>query len=495
MSATLAVAPARNTQKKSGLAYWMERVLEECDRAAVALDADPVHDLRVALRRCRSIADGIRAMDPNPEWKQMRKAGKRLFSELGELRDVQIMDEWVHRLGAPDDAVTHALLEFLASRETQLKQEAALALQDFDRKQWKKWITSLPRRAGRMRSGSLLFKHLALERWTEAYELHRRALRNRSQLGFHQLRIGLKRFRYIVENFLPEQHACWSEDLKELQDLLGEVHDLDVLWATALLMKAFPDIDARSRWHTNILDARTQRIDKYRKKMVGKESLWQVWRADLPAGKQIESAALNRLKLWASFLDPEFKHAQHVARLALQLYDGLAADQKPAESAPEDERAILQAAALLHDVGRSKNEKGHHKATFNLIQRLSPPLGWSPEKMRMAGAVARYHRGALPRAGQKTLAGISPGQRHAVIRLGGILRLANAFDSEQNTQVRRLEVHEQDGVLEVAAQGYSSRDRTAQNVAAARHLLEVVYRRPVMVKPLRSVKSKPRARS
>ena len=58
----------------------------------------------------------------------------------------------------------------------------------------------------RVRPGSLVFKHLALERWTAARELHTRALRNRSQVGFHTLRIGIKRFRYIVENFLPEQH-------------------------------------------------------------------------------------------------------------------------------------------------------------------------------------------------------------------------------------------------------------------------------------------------
>jgi hypothetical protein len=37
----------------------------------------------------------------------------------------------------------------------------------------------------------------------------------------------------------------------------------------------------------------------------------------------------------------------------------------------------------------------------------------------------------------------------------------------------------------VAAQGYSPRDRIAENIAGARHLLELVYRRPVIVKPLR----------
>jgi CHAD domain-containing protein len=376
MSATPVVAAARNAPKKVGLALWMERVLEECDRAGMDLAADPVHDLRVALRRCRSLADGLLVMDPNPAWKEMKRAGKRLFSQLGELRDAQVIEEWVRRLGDPADPVTSALLQYLAGREAQLKQQAALALQEFDRKQWRRWITSLPRRAARMRLGSALFKHLALERWTEAHELHRRALRNRSQLAFHRLRIGLKRFRYIVENFLPEQHAAWSDDLKELQDLLGEVHDLDVLWATTLRIKALPDSDARARWRARIIEERTHRIEKYREKMLGQASLWQVWRAELPVGKQIESAALSRLKLWASFLDPDFKHSIHVARLALQLYDGLPSRLQP-DSGPEDRRSILQVAALLHDVGRSKNEKGHHKATYNLIRRLTPPLTWN----------------------------------------------------------------------------------------------------------------------
>src|ERR1035441_9666380 len=42
------VAPAAD--KKSGLAYWAGRVLEECDKASQDFAADPVHDLRVAIR-------------------------------------------------------------------------------------------------------------------------------------------------------------------------------------------------------------------------------------------------------------------------------------------------------------------------------------------------------------------------------------------------------------------------------------------------------------
>jgi CHAD domain-containing protein len=490
MPLPVAVATTINAQKKTGLALWMERVLEECDRASVEFGADPVHDLRVALRRCRSMADGLRVMDPDPAWKEMKKAGRQLFRELGDLRDAQVMEEWVRSLSNPDDPVAVALLQFLAGREAYLKQQAAQVLQDFDRKQWKRWIVSLPRRAARMRTGSALFKHLALERWTEAYRLHHLALRSRSHIAFHRLRIGLKRFRYIVENFLPEQHAAWCDDLKELQDVLGEVHDLDVLWTTALQVNAFPDADARSKWHSRINHERTRRVDKYRGKMLGKSSLWQVWRAELPVGKQIESAALNRLKLWASLLDPDFKHSIRVARLSIQLYDGLP-DKRA--SGPGDERTILQVAALLHDVGLAKDEKGHHKATYNLIRRLTPPLGWSAEKMRWVGIVARYHRGALPRVGQKTIMGLSHAQRQAVLKLAGILRLANAFDSERNGRIQRLQVHEHNGFFEIAAQGYSARDSVAENVAAARHLLETVYRRPLLVKPLRAPRPRPAA--
>src|SRR5271169_5634323 len=369
----------------------MLRVLHECDNVAADFGADPVHDLRVSLRRCRSLADGMMAVDPDPQWKAMRKAGKRLFQRLGDLRDIQIMMEWIDHLhpatnvertllsalppeaehsshvpGAASttelagdnarDAAAKALLEILRHRESEQKHEARAALEEFDRKQWRQWSKSLPLRAARIRPGSPVFKHLALERWTAARELHTRALRNRSQVAFHTLRIGIKRFRYIVENFLPAEHKAWSNDLKHMQDLLGEVHDLDVLWATALSCHIFPDDASRKTWHARIVEERTKRIKEYRQRMVGPDSLWNVWRAGLPQGKQIQQIATSRMKLWAKALDPDFAHSERVARLALELYDGLSAAgllgplQEATNGNGADTRSSLYLAALLHDV-------------------------------------------------------------------------------------------------------------------------------------------------
>jgi len=412
----------------------MARVLEECEHVAADFSADPVHDLRVSLRRCRSLADGMMAMDPDRDWKAMKKAGKRLFQRLGALRDVQIMMEWIEKLHprpieadgpvvsleisadggsagespAPTqtlrDPAANVLLQILKGREIEQKHEARAALEEFDRKQWRQWSKSLPLRAARIRPGSAVFKHLALERWTAARELHARAMRNRSQIGFHTLRIGIKRFRYIVENFLPVEHKAWSNDLKHMQDLLGEVHDLDVLWATALACHIFPDEESRKSWHARIIEERTKRIEEYRERTAGPDSLWNVWRAGLPQGKQIQTIATQRMMLWAKALDPDFAHSERVSRIAVELYDGLLARGLIESAKGDDARSSLQIAAMLHDVGKSAGNKGHHKASFELIRSHSNPLGWNPEYLQRAAVVARFHAGTLPTRSHKCCA-------------------------------------------------------------------------------------------
>jgi len=496
------------SKPKLGLRFWMERVLEECDRAAAGFEADPVHDLRVAIRRCRSLADGLMAMDPDPSWKEMKKAGRRLFRALGELRDMQVMQEWIEKLSgaaegdkptlaqrtrkdgasasrvSTEDPVVAKLLNHVHTREAECKQLAWKDLNQFDKKRWRQWSRTLPGRAARLRPGNVVYLHLALEKWTDAYELHKRAVRTRSQIALHELRIGIKRFRYTVENFLPAQHALWGRDLKELQDLLGEVHDLDVLWATALEIQAFPDIESRNRWREKLNHERNRRVERYREMMIGKEPLWRVWRSALPAGAGLRAAAMSRLRVWAGYLDPDFSHAQRVAQLSLHLYDGLQKAGLLRDDAEHDSRDVLQAAAFMHDVGKAKGGEKHQKESFRMILKLARPLGWSARELGLAALVARYHRGALPRPRGKNMQRLELPDRRVALELAGVLRLANALDP-RNATAPRLEVEGHAGILVVHSAGYSPLDRTAEDVAAARHLLETVLKRPVMIRAMR----------
>src|SRR6516165_1777787 len=291
---------ASPAETKAGLAYWSARALEELDKASEDFAVDPVHDLRVAIRRCRSMADGFLSLDPDPGWRQMKKLGRKLFACLGGLRDTQVMLEWVLKLSAEGDPLRHIVLASLRQREEGLKLIAREAVVNFDRKRWTALNERLAERALRLPLEGPVFQYLAVERWHEAYEMHRTALRNRSGVAWHQLRIGIKRFRYTVENFLPERHQRWSRDLRDLQDALGEVHDFDVLWG---MVKSHAEVGwgERALWQQTISEERQKRIELYRKKMLGRESLWQKWRAELPAGEVLARAALEKMRTWAAF--------------------------------------------------------------------------------------------------------------------------------------------------------------------------------------------------
>jgi len=467
----------------AGLDLWMAAVARECNNVRHNFAAEPVHDLRVALRRCRSLADGYMAFDPHPAWKLMKSESRKLFHQLGALRDTQVMMEWVQRLAPVPDTTSFVLHSHLEIQESRLKENAASAVLEFNQKKWASWNRLLSARARVVPVESLVFQHLALERWAEARELHQQALRNRSQVAYHRVRVALKKLRYTVENFLPSRHERWGASLRELQDLLGEMHDLDVLWRTAVAIKAVGTEKSRRDWRRRISEERNRRLQGYRERMLGKTSLFLAWRSELPNSSQVKTAALARLRTWAAFRDADVLHSEHVAKLSLQIYDGLnALNLAAADSLPEG-RCILESAAMAHSVGLTKSPKKTQLVSYRLIRRLDPPLGLSAETLRHIALVVRFHRGNLPRSGQKAVSGISDEQRRGLTLLSGILRLADVFGRLYGRRVYRLELKREGDILYIDAPGYLESHSSAEKLAAARHLLEIACRMPVLIRP------------
>lgn len=450
----------------------MRQVLEEAAKARQGFDADAVHDLRVALRRCRSMGQVLLQIDPVPEWKEMRKEGRRVFSSLGELRDCQVMMDWIKKLSEPGDPAGQKLLADAMAKEETLKAAAGDSLAKFDIKAWEKWSRVLARRTRRFRPDSEIFEGIALERWEHARELHRAALRSRSKVALHRLRIGVKKFRYVVENFLPRIHGQISDGLKEVQDVLGEVHDLDVLWDTAQRIHAFDTPEARLRWAERISSERRMRVESYKERAQGTESIWRKWRALLPDDERAERATMRRLQAWAFVLDPDFAHTRRVSAMAVQLYDGLVrVGVLPANE--NVSRQWLMAAAVMHDVGKRKGDKGHQRRTHKKIQQLELPYGWNNEQLKMIALIARYHRGdwsAVPRA---ELGGLPAAAIRTAQKIGGVLRLANALDQTHEGAILSIEVTRGETGIIVLAEGLKDDSRLAEKIAAARHLLEV----------------------
>jgi CHAD domain-containing protein len=267
----------------------MDRVLERAEQVRRTWDADSVHDLRVALRRCRTMADALSEVNPGPGWRKLKRTSRDLFHALGALRDTQVKRARVKEFGAPGDTLRKHLLRRLSQQEIKDQKTAEQALDRFDRKEWKKLARKLISKSRFFPTESVVFQRLALARLNDAVELHRQARKRRSAVAWHRLRIGLKLFRYLVENFLPQRYEVWSGDMKHLQDLLGDVHDLDVLRAEIRRNSGKFNPAIVAEWMEKIDRERKVHFQEFISRSSGPDSPWLTWRAGFQWGHALST--------------------------------------------------------------------------------------------------------------------------------------------------------------------------------------------------------------
>ena len=472
------VQPKRVSKPRIGLLHWAELAVAKLKKFGSTFEADPVHDFRVAIRHCRSMAEGLRTIDPSPEWKQFRDLGKPLFSALGELRDTQVMQEWLSSLASEADPVPTSLLATLSDREHEQKRAARDALKEFPAKRWLKLAGGLDECTRRLLLGGAVFKHLALERWMGAYQLHETAMRTHQDVDLHQLRIGIKRFRYTVENFLPDQHKRWSKDLKHMQDLLGEIHDLDVL-RDEIARHADPSASLE-QLNSRIQIEREKRVTEYESRMTGRGALWNAWRQGLPSGRGLSLAVNAKLRYWSRVLDPKPDHSHRVAQMSVNLWHDLRRELRWSF----DRRApvLVRAAALFHNIGANKREKKRDSYRRKMVNKFSVPVGWSAEEMRIVRLVSHYGHGPLPSAADEEFASLTDSDRAHVMKLAGIVRLADALETTGSAGLN-VQLRVEANTFSILIPDFDPLTPPAIEIAAARHLLEVALGRPILVLP------------
>ena len=141
-------------------------------------------------------------------------------------------------------------------------------------------------------------------------------------------------------------------------------------------------------------------------------------------------------------------HSRHVAKLALALFDTLAR----AERLKKGERRMLEAAALLHDIGYFLSYNSHHKHSYHLI-RHADLFGFTPREREMIAQIARYHRKSLPKRKHEEYQRLAEKDRLTVSRLGGILRLADGLDRRRSGLVEVVELLRDNGTFQVKLLG------------------------------------------
>ncbi|HEX3512241.1 MAG TPA: Ppx/GppA phosphatase family protein [Solirubrobacteraceae bacterium] len=152
-------------------------------------------------------------------------------------------------------------------------------------------------------------------------------------------------------------------------------------------------------------------------------------------------------------------HTNHVALLALGMFDELAA--LGLHDGDGRERELLWAACMLHDIGMSIDYDDHHKHSRYLILNGGLP-GFEPVETAIIAQAARYHRKGMPTPGP--LASLfGEGDAERLDRCAVLLRLAEDLERSRDQLVRSTSIALQNGEvqLRLLAEGESALPRWA----------------------------------
>ena len=231
---------------------------------ANADDDEAVHDVRVAIRRMRTLLKMARGLFGRWHTDVVRGAFAEVMRATGELRDEEVLEETLE--GVVEGPELGAWLENRKSREAKLRQAVIARIErgDLDR-------------ARLMLKALLVFpvepeRNVDLARFARrTVERARRKVESKRDVevtdvtGMHDLRIAYKELRYSIEllaDALPIDARAQLEPATVFQKRLGELHDVDVAIEVIENTKGL-SAGAREQALASLAGLRTKRVNKY----------------------------------------------------------------------------------------------------------------------------------------------------------------------------------------------------------------------------------------
>jgi CHAD domain-containing protein len=201
-------------------------------------DIEGVHDMRVATRRLRGVLEVFEDCFPAEELEPALAEVKALADALGARRDPDVALDAIETIARKLAKVTRpgidAFEDELRADQGAGNEQLQRALADVADARLEERLTELAESA--VDDGSATFaEHAATMRDARRERLRKRgdrALRTGRPDHLHKTRIAAKRLRYLYELTEPifgKDAKRGAKEARALQDLLGELHDCDVL--------------------------------------------------------------------------------------------------------------------------------------------------------------------------------------------------------------------------------------------------------------------------
>jgi exopolyphosphatase/guanosine-5'-triphosphate,3'-diphosphate pyrophosphatase len=189
-----------------------------------------------------------------------------------------------------------------------------------------------------------------------------------------------------------------------------------------------------------------------------------------PSSKR--DAARDGVVRFAQRCSVDLEHSEHVAKLSVDIFRSLHKHYELNDRL----MPLLEAAAILSNVGASVSYSKHHLHSYYMI-RNSDLVGFSEEDIELIALAARYHRKGVPKKSHDEYAALSEERQQDVDVMAGILRIATGLDRSHDQCVRSVSasIREIDGeeVVQLFARSecdnrevldlnlYTAQDRTA----------------------------------
>lgn len=172
-------------------------------------------------------------------------------------------------------------------------------------------------------------------------------------------------------------------------------------------------------------------------------------------------------------------HVQQVRRIAAWLFVAL----REHHGLDTGDQRLLEAGALLHDVGYPTDPPRHHKVSARIIRaNLGGPF--DDAAIQTIALLARYHRKGGPKSRHRRFAALDARGRAALCWLAGVLRVADGLDRQHITAAQGITTALVDGRLEVRVHGDGHPlDEDIAGGMRKRDVLERAAGMPVLVRP------------
>lgn len=219
-----------------------KKFLSEFEQACNKLSPARVHDLRVASRRMRECLLAFHSILPAKGYGRPIRMARSLTRLLGETRNQDVMQHLFAQIASqhpqsPEGKAARGWSRRLAIQALACREQLSGRIHHFDADRFQEKIARLLHRIQKLPppdahpSTPQILKMGVSPRLKAMAVVKKKAMISGSAAERHRLRIAIKKLRYRLETlaFLFGKPAKEEiENLTRHQDLLGEMHDLEV---------------------------------------------------------------------------------------------------------------------------------------------------------------------------------------------------------------------------------------------------------------------------